>query len=37
MAMSPEGLCVLDFTAKTMGVARTMWKMDAKATAAFDP
>ena len=36
-ALSPEGRCVLDFSAKTTGVVRTMWKMDAQATAACDP
>jgi hypothetical protein len=36
-AMSPEGRGVFDFTAKTTGLVRTMWKMDAKATSAFDP
>ncbi len=29
--LSPEGLCVLDFSVKTTGLARTMWKMDTKA------
>ena len=35
--MSPEGRCVLDFSAKTTGVVRTMWKMDAHATSSCDP
>ena len=35
-ALSPEGRCVLDFSAKTTGFVRTMWKMDAKAAAACD-
>ncbi len=29
--LSPEGRCVLDFSAKTTGVVRAMWKMDARA------
>ncbi len=37
MAMSPEGKCVLDFSAKTTGLVRTMWKMDAQASSACDP
>ena len=35
--MSPEGRCVLDFSARTTGVVRTMWKMDAKATSSCEP
>ncbi len=35
--LSPEGRCVLDFSAKTTGVVRTMWKMDAKATSSCEP
>ena len=34
--LSPEGLCVLDFSAKTTGLVRTMWKMDAKAVSSCD-
>ena len=37
VAMSPEGRCVLDFSARTTGLARTMWKMDATAISACDP
>ena len=29
--LTPEGRCVLDFSARTTGLVRTMWKMDAKA------
>ena len=36
-AMSPEGRCVLDFSAKTTGVVRAMWKMDATATSSCEP
>ena len=36
-SFSPEGHCVLDFSAKTTGVVRTMWKMDAKVSAECDP
>jgi len=36
-SFSPEGRCVLDFSAKTTGLVRTMWKMDAKATSACEP
>ena len=36
-AMSPEGRCVIDFSAKTTGVVRTMWKMDAQAVSSCDP
>lgn len=35
--LSPEGLCVLDFSARTTGLARTMWKMDAKAVSSCEP
>jgi hypothetical protein len=35
-ALSPDGRCVLDFTVKTTGVVRTMWKMDAQAVSACD-
>lgn len=35
--LSPEGRCELDFSAKTTGVVRTMWKMDAKATSSCEP
>ncbi len=35
--LSPEGRCVLDFSAKTTGIARTMWKVDAKAVSSCDP
>ena len=35
--LSPEGRCVLDFSAKTTGVVRTMWKMDAHAVSSCDP
>ncbi len=35
--LSPEGRCVLDFSARTTGVVRTMWKMDAKATSSCEP
>ena len=35
--LSPEGRCVLDFSAKTTGIARTMWKMDATAVSSCDP
>jgi hypothetical protein len=35
--ISPEGRCVLDFSARTTGVVRTMWKMDAKATSSCEP
>jgi hypothetical protein len=34
---SPDGQCVLDFSAKTTGVVRTMWKMDAVAASACSP
>lgn len=34
--LSPEGWCVLDFSAKTTGLARTMWKMDTKAVSLCD-
>ncbi len=34
---SPEGNCVLDMTAKTTGIVRTMWKMDAHAVSVCDP
>jgi len=34
--LSPEGLCVLDFSARTTGLARTMWKMDAKAVSSCE-
>jgi hypothetical protein len=37
VAMSPEGLCVLDFSARTTGLVRAMWKMDARATSACEP
>jgi hypothetical protein len=36
-SFSPEGRCVLDFSAKTTGVVRTMWKMDARAVSECDP
>ena len=36
-AMSPEGRCMLDFSAKTTGVVRTMWKMDARAVSSCEP
>ena len=35
--MSPEGRCVFDFSARTTGVVRTMWKMDAKAVSSCEP
>jgi len=36
-SFSPEGRCVLDFSAKTTGVVRTLWKMDARAVSECDP
>lgn len=36
-SLSPDGNCVLDMTAKTTGIVRTMWKMDAHAISLFDP
>ena len=36
-AMSPEGRCVLDFSAKTTGLVRTLWKMDARAVSSCEP
>ena len=35
--ISADGKCALTLSAKTTGVVRTMWKMDALATSAFDP
>ncbi len=34
--LSPEGRCVLDFSARTTGLVRTMWKMDAKAVSSCE-
>jgi len=36
-ALSPEGQCVLDFSARTTGVVRAMWKIDARAVSACEP
>ena len=36
-SFSPEGRCVLDFSAKTTGLVRTLWKMDARAVSACEP
>ena len=35
--LSPEGRCVLDFSARTTGVVRSMWKMDATAISSCEP
>ena len=35
--LSRDGRNVLDFSAKTTGVVRTMWKMDAQAVSSCDP
>ncbi len=35
--LSPDGRNVLDFSAKTTGVVRTMWRMDAQAVSSCDP
>ena len=35
--LSPEGRCMLDFSARTTGIARTMWTMDATAVSSCDP
>ena len=35
--LAPDGRSVLDFSAKTTGVVRTMWKMDAQAVSSCDP
>jgi len=35
--LSPDGQYVLDFSAKTTGIVRTMWKMDAVAASACHP
>jgi len=34
---SPDGQCVLDFSAKTTGIVRSMWKLDAVAASACNP
>ena len=34
--LTPEGLCVLDFSARTTGLARTMWKMDTRAVSSCE-